>query len=104
VRGRTAALSEIVQQAAPGDPQIRELWERFQREFYEVGMRTVAKTLSRDRVLGSDSKTATDLLWTLTHPDLYLLLVRERGWKPEAYERWLSSALCRELLADSPAR
>ena len=98
VRERTAALSETVRQAAPGDPQIADLWARFQRELYELGMRKVAKTLARDRVLASDPKTAADLLWMLTHPDLYLLLVRERGWKPEAYERWLSGALCRELL------
>jgi len=104
VRERTAALSEIVRQAAPADPQIADLWERFQREHYERGMRRVARTLARDRVLATDARTATDLLWTLTHPDLYLLLVRERGWKPEAYERWLGGALCRELLADSPAR
>jgi AcrR family transcriptional regulator len=104
VRERTAALCEIVRQAAPGDPQIADLWERFQRELYELGMRQVATTLERDGVLAADPKTAADLLWTLTHPDLYLLLVRERGWNPDAYEQWLSSALCGELLADNPAR
>jgi AcrR family transcriptional regulator len=104
VRERTAALSEIVRQAAAADPQIADLWERFQRELYERGMRQVARTLDRDRLLASDRKTATDLLWTLTHPDLYLLLVRDRGWKPEAYEHWLSGALCRELLADNSVR
>ena len=103
VRERTAALSEVVRQAAPGDPQIAELWERFQRELYELGMREVAKTLARDHALATDTKTAADLLWTLTHPDLYLLLVRERGWTPEAYEQWLSDVLPRELLADRPA-
>jgi AcrR family transcriptional regulator len=99
VRERTAALSEVVRQAAPIDRQIAELWKRFQREFYEVGMRGVTETLARDGVLATDPTRSTDLLWTLTHPDLYLLLVRERGWKPDAYERWLAEALARELLA-----
>ncbi|MBS1888330.1 MAG: helix-turn-helix transcriptional regulator [Actinobacteria bacterium] len=98
VRGRTATLAEVVRQAAPGDAQIADLWQRFQRELYERGMREVARTLARDRVLAVDRKAAADLLWTLTHPDLYLLLVRERGWKPERYEQWLGDALCRELL------
>src|SRR5919204_2319125 len=101
VRERTATLTEIVRQAAPGDTQIAELWERFQRELYELGMREVAKTLARDGSLATVPKTAADLLWALTHPDLYLLLVRERGWKPDAYEQWLRDALCHELLGDS---
>jgi AcrR family transcriptional regulator len=101
VRERTATLTEIVRQAAPGDAQIAELWARFQHELYELGMREVAKTLAREGSLATEPKTAADLLWTLTHPDLYLLLVRERGWKPDAYEEWLRNALCRELLADT---
>jgi AcrR family transcriptional regulator len=104
VRERTAALTEIVRQAAPGDPQIAELWERFQRELYELGMREVANTLARNGVLATDSERAADLLWTLAHPDLYLLLVRERGWTPDAYERWLGETLCRQLLADRAQR
>lgn len=103
VRERTGALPEVVQQAAPLDEQIAELWERFQREFYERGMRPIAKTLERDGVLTVDVKTATDILWTLTHPDLYLLLVRGRGWKPDAYERWLTDTLRTQLLAPSGA-
>jgi len=98
VRERTATLTEVVRQAAPGDPQIAELWERFQRELYELGMRAVAKSLAADGVLAVEPKPAADLLWALTHPDLYLLLVRERGWKPDAYEAWLRDALGRELL------
>ncbi len=106
VRERTATLTEIIRQAAPGDAQIGALWERFQRELYELGMREVARTLARDGILATDPKTAADLLWTLTHPDLYLLLVRERDWKPDAYEEWLRDALCRELLVNNrpPAR
>jgi len=105
VRERTAVLSEIVRQAAPSEPQIAELWERFQRELYELGMRRIAETLERDGVLATDIATAADILWALVHPDSFLLLVRERGWTPEAYERWLAEALCRELLKDSiPSR
>ena len=103
VRERTGVLPEVVQQAAPLDEQIAELWERFQREFYERGMRTIAKTLARDGVLSVDLKTATDILWTLTHPNLYLLLVHRRGWKPGAYERWLTDTLRTQLLARSRA-
>jgi hypothetical protein len=31
-------------------------------------------------------------------PDLYRLLVTERGWAPERYERWLAATLIDQLL------
>jgi len=98
VKERTAELTEIVRQAAPADPQIGALWERFQRELYEIGMRGIAKTLERDGALAVDLTTATDILWTLNHPDVYQLLVRQRRWSPERYERWLAAALRGQLL------
>ena len=45
-----------------------------------------------------DVAQAADILWTLNHPSLYLLLVDERGWTPEHYEQWLADALCSQLL------
>ena len=47
VRERTAHVTEIVRQAAPADQQIAALWERFQREFYELGVRAIVDTLPR---------------------------------------------------------
>jgi AcrR family transcriptional regulator len=103
VRERTAHVTEIVRQAAPADAQIAALWERFQHEFYELGVRGIVETLERDGVLVTDLTTATDIGWTLTHPDLYQLLVRRRGWSLEAYERWLVETLCAQLIKDRDA-
>ena len=103
VRERTAHVTEIVRQAAPADEQIAALWERFQREFYELGVRGIVETLERDGVLSADLTTAADIGWTLTHPDLYQLLVRQRGWSPEAYERWLTETLCAQLIKNRDA-
>ena len=103
VRERTAHVTEIVRQAAPADEQIAALWERFQREFYELGVRGIVETLERDGVLSADLTTAADIGWTLTHPDLYQLLVRQRRWSPEAYERWLAETLCAQLIKDRDA-
>ncbi len=99
VKERTAELTEIVRQAAPVDPQIGALWERFQRELYEIGTRGIAKSLERDGALAADLTTATDILWTLNHPDVYQLLVRQRRWSPEHYERWLAATLREQLLS-----
>lgn len=105
VRQRTAHITEIVRQAVPADEQIAALWERFQREFYELGVRGIVETLERDGVLATDVTTASDIGWTITHPDVYQLLVRERGWSADAYERWLRETLCSQLVtAARPGR
>jgi AcrR family transcriptional regulator len=98
VRERTATVTEIVRQAAPGDADIGALWDRFQREFSELGMRPFAEALERDGALTVDVDTATDVLWTLCHPDVFQLLVRGRGWSPDRYEAWLGNALEEQLL------
>jgi AcrR family transcriptional regulator len=100
VRERTAHVTEIVRQAAPADEQIAALWERFQREFYELGVREILETIERDGVLAMDLTTAADIGWTLTHPDVYQLLVRQRGWSAEAYERWIAETLRAQLIRD----
>jgi AcrR family transcriptional regulator len=103
LRERTAPLTEIIRQAAPADEQIAALWERFQRELYELGVCGIVETLERDGVLAADATTASDIGWALTHPDLYQLLVGRRGWSPEAYERWLAETLCAQLIANRGA-
>ena len=100
VRERTAHVTEIVRQAAPADEQIAALWDRFQRDLYEVGVRGVLETIERDGVLAVDLATAADIGWTLTHPDVYQLLVRRRGWSAEAYERWIAVTLRAQLIRD----
>jgi AcrR family transcriptional regulator len=102
VRGRTGALPEIVRVAAPANEEIAGLWDRFQRDLYELGMRGIAETLERDGILAADVTTATDILWMLTHPDLYQLLVRQRGWSADRYETWLADTMRSQLLRRRP--
>lgn len=43
----------------------------------------------------------------LTGGDIYRLLVRERGWPPQKYQKWLSDTLVHSLLTPlkpSPVR
>jgi hypothetical protein len=39
-----------------------------------------------------------DVLWSMNSPELYLLLVDQRGWDPDRYQRWLADAWRRLLL------
>jgi hypothetical protein len=49
---------------------------------------------------GLDVDRATDILWTLNHPDVWLLLVGERGWTPRQWERWFADTACAQLLGE----
>lgn len=99
VRGRIGRLLDVLRDAAPADREIAELWSRIQEEFYENQHRVV-EDLERRKALrpGLDVARATDILWTLNHPDVYRLLVSERGWTPDEHEEWLADLLCARLL------
>ena len=59
------------------------------------------KSLEEKRSLrrGLDADRAADILWTVNHPDVYRLLVNERGWSAERFEEWLGETLRSQLLA-----
>jgi AcrR family transcriptional regulator len=99
VKQRIAAVAGVIRSAAPSDTDIAALWARIQISFYE-NQRAIVTTLDAKKALKPelDATRAADILWTLSHPDLWLLLVGERGWTPEAYERWFAEAACTQLL------
>jgi AcrR family transcriptional regulator len=99
VKTRIAPLGEVLLTAAPADPDVDALSERIWSEFYENQLEVV-KALHRRKALkkGLGTKRAADILWTLNHPRTYVLLVYERGWTAEQYERWLGDITIAELL------
>jgi AcrR family transcriptional regulator len=105
VKERAGAVLGVIRSAAPVDAEIAALWGRIQVEFYD-NQRVIVESLQRKKALrpGLDVTHATDLLWTLNHPDLWLLLVGERGWTPDQYEVWFRDTICAQLLRDSPRR
>lgn len=100
VRQRVGRLLDVIRDAASSDAEVAELWARIQHEFYD-NQHTVVEALRRRRALrpGLGVQRATDILWTLNHPDVYRLLVGERGWTPDQHERWLTDILRAQLLA-----
>ncbi len=41
---------------------------------------------------------ARDMVWTLISPEVYRMLVTERGWNDDSYEHWLTKSLHSALL------
>jgi AcrR family transcriptional regulator len=100
VKLRAANLMRIMRDAAGGgDADIAALWQRIQDDFY-ANQRSIVDALADKHALapGLDAARAADILWTLNHPDLWHLLVGERGWSADEYERWFGDAVCAQLL------
>lgn len=99
VKTRLGAVMGVVRTAAAVDLDAAALWERIQSEFY-ANQREIVKSLHRNGALrhGLTVAQATDILWTLNHPDVWLLLVGKRGWSPARFEHWLGDAFCAQLL------
>ena len=98
-KSRIAAIAEVIREAAAADPEIGGLWERIQTE-YRANQRAVVEPLAAGGLLarGLDVERAADILWTVNHPNTWQLLVGERGWTAEEYERWAGSAAIAQLL------
>jgi AcrR family transcriptional regulator len=96
---RIAAVAEVIREAAPADAEIGALWNRIQAE-YRANQRRVVEPLAKRQQLapGVDVERAADILWTINHPNTWRLLVVERGWTPEEYERWAGEAARAQLL------
>ena len=100
VKERSGRLLSVIRSAAHTDAESAALWARIQSEFYEM-QPPIIESLRRKKALrpGIDPKHAADLLWTLNHPEVWLLLVHERGWSPPEWEAWFARAAGSELLA-----
>lgn len=101
---RVSAIAEVIREAAPSDEEIGELWGRIQAE-YHANQRAVVERLHERGQLapGIDVERAADILWTINHPNTWQLLVRERGWAPEEYERWAGDTARAQLLPPAGA-
>jgi AcrR family transcriptional regulator len=99
VKLRAADLMRVMRDAAGTDPDIAALWQRIQDDFY-ANQRSIVDALQAKQALSPDLDAArgADILWTLNHPDLWHLLVGERGWTADEWERWFGDAACAQLL------
>ena len=102
VNQRVAPLYRILVSAAGVDPDAASLLDELTRQ-RQQGQRMVARSLARGRALRPElrERDAADIIHALLSPELYRLLVIDRGWKPGRYARWLESALGHELLPDA---
>lgn len=99
VNERTEPLYRILVSAAASDPEAALLLAERTRLRGE-GQDRIARTLARAGALrpGLREREAADIVHTLMSPEVYRLLVVDRGWRPPRYERWLAESLIGQLL------
>src|SRR3954451_18306657 len=99
VKERAAKLMRVMRDAAGTDADSAALWRRI-KDAFPPSQRAVVDTIEAKGALapGLDAARAADILWTLNHPDVWHLLVGERGWTPQQWEQWFADTTCAQLL------
>ena len=99
VNSRTAPIYRILVSAAASDPDAAALLDELTQQRHQ-GQRLVARALARTDALRPElrERDAADIIHALMSPEVYRLLVVDRGWRPERYERWLTEILIDQLL------
>ncbi len=100
---RLSAILEVIRSGASVDADIAALWQRIEVD-YHANQRAIVERLHERGHLAPtlDIEHAADILWTLNHPNNWRLLVVDRGWTPEQYERWIGDLACAQLLRRRP--
>ncbi|GAB3811465.1 TetR/AcrR family transcriptional regulator [Micromonospora zhanjiangensis] len=99
---RVAPLAEVMRTAATIEPEISELWKPDGVDPRHTVYATAADALvtKPDARPGLSAERAADELFALLSPELYLVLVRDRGWPAERWEEWVRHLLRGQLLAN----
>jgi AcrR family transcriptional regulator len=99
VNSRTAAIYRILVSAAASDPDAAALLDELTGQRQE-GQGRIARSLARAGALRPDlrERDAGDIIHALMSPEVYGLLVVDRGWPTDRYERWLTETLVDQLL------
>lgn len=93
-------LMDILRGASVVAPELKKLEQEREHRRYERQGPYVKKLMSDKALIkGLTLPKARDILWALTGRDMYRLLVIEKHWTSDEYEKWLSEILIQSLLA-----
>ena len=100
VMARAAPMHRILADAARSDEDAASLLAQLGRQRQE-GQRRIARSLARSGALrpGLRERDAADVIYALASPEVYGLLVFDRGWSAERYEKWVNTILIDQLLS-----
>jgi AcrR family transcriptional regulator len=99
VAPRVAPIVLLVKAAAATDPDVAGVWQQMQDERL-ARMTGHAGQLADDGHLrpGVSVEEARDVLWLYNAPEVYDLMVLQRGWDPQRFGGWVGQAYVDALL------
>jgi len=99
IMSRAEPLYRILLSAAGSDPDAAALLAELTRQ-RQQGQGQIARSLARAGALRPKlgERNAADIIHALMSPEVFRLLVGDRGWLPEQYEQWLRGILIDQLL------
>ena len=96
---RTAPIYEVMRGAASVDPEIRSLWELNKAQRFAGQGELLRILMARGGLrAGLTVNSAVDTLFAIGSPETYRLLVVDRRWSADRFERWYADTVARLLL------
>jgi AcrR family transcriptional regulator len=101
---RMGSLYLVLRDAAAQAPELAQIRDDIATRRAN-NMRLFAKDLmaTDDLRPDLDAEEIADVVWTMNSAEFYHLLVQERGWSPDRFQRWLADTWCRLFLAEPSA-
>ncbi|SNY65215.1 TetR/AcrR family transcriptional regulator [Paractinoplanes atraurantiacus] len=92
-------LARLLAGARGGDPGLSRFRETINQERL-AGAEALVRHLAATGGLRADVEPgrARDVVWTLISPEVYELLVTDRGWSLDEYEQWLAQSFTDALV------
>jgi AcrR family transcriptional regulator len=104
VAGQTAALKEVMRDAAATDPGVLELIREDHRRRRETQRALVGLAIGDARLRpGMTLERAADTFFLLVNSDAYRLATSLLGWSHHQWQRWLVDVITRDCLPDPRA-
>ncbi|NUP51642.1 MAG: TetR/AcrR family transcriptional regulator [Catenulispora sp.] len=106
VCARSSAVFEVLRTAAAQEPELDELWRQGNVKRHTVQLAAAKAMLAKpgarprpeaDSDADAEANRIADLLYAILSPELYLVLVRDRGWTPDQFADWAYDTLHAQL-------
>jgi AcrR family transcriptional regulator len=99
INQRTNDLYGVLSRAADSDPEAAVLLATL-RQQRDRGQQQIVRALHRAKLLraGLKARDAADVVHALMSPEVYRLLVADRGWTPDRYRQWVTDTLVQQLV------
>jgi len=98
INQRTSDLYSVLSRAADSDAEAADLLDSLSEQ-RDRGQEQIVRALRQNHKLrpGLKAREAADIVHALMSPEVYRLLVTDRGWSPETYQKWATRLLVQQL-------